>query len=122
MSMSGSFSCADPYAALLDSSDDVLGILDRGGVIPLDRGGVVKSSREMYAITSADAVHLASLAADRNLSAWRRNLFRTVMKNNTSLFNIVFVQMVKEAQTGSLGTKLNFRVKERHVNCVVTPH
>ena len=57
--MSGS--CEDPYAALLDNSDDVLGIFDRGGVTPLDlggvlplecggdvpleRGGVVKSSR-----------------------------------------------------------------------------
>ena len=33
--------CVDPYAALLDNSDDVLGIFDRGGVVPLDLGGVL---------------------------------------------------------------------------------
>ena len=91
--MSGSFSCADtePYAALLEISDDVLGPL-----VPDDRGGVAKSSRGMWVSTSADAVRLASLAADRNSSAWRRNLFRTIMKNKMSLFNTVFVRMVEQ--------------------------
>ena len=78
--MSGSLSGADvePYAARLEISEDVLGPL-----VPVDRGGVAKSSRWMWVSTSAEAVRLASFAADWSSSAWRHNLFRTVIKNNT---------------------------------------
>ena len=81
----------EPFAARLEISDDVLGPL-----APDDRGGVGKLSRGMWVSTSTEAARLASLAADWNSSAWRRNLFRTVMKNNTSLFNTVFVRMVEQ--------------------------
>ena len=38
-------SCVEPYAALQESSDDVLGTLERGGVAPLVLDGGVLSLR-----------------------------------------------------------------------------